>query len=139
MIQRIQSIYLLLAGLALIVILFLPIGYQVQESGVTVSIAMSKNILTIALSFFTAIITIVTIFQYKSRHFQLKLTPATILLSILNIISIPVFQFVLGKNLLTTPNYIPYGFAVFASIFLFLAYRGIKADEELVRSMDRLR
>lgn len=139
MIQRVQSIYLLLAGLALIVLLFLPVGYQIQESGATVSIAMSQNLPTVTLSILTVIISLITVFQYKNRGFQLKLASVSILFALLTTISIAVFQFITGNTLLTAPNFIPYGFAVFAIVFLFLAYRGIDADDKLVRSMDRLR
>ena len=53
--------------------------------------------------------------------------------------SIALYQFVLGVNMITTPNYIPYALSGFALIFSILSYRGIGADDKLVRSMDRLR
>ncbi len=139
MIQRIQTIYLLLAAISLSVILFLPVGYQEAESGIVANVAMSKNLPTCILSIISAVTAILTIFLFNNRKLQLRITSVAILLAVLTTASIAVFQFVSGKALLTTLNYIPYVFAVFSVIFGILAYRGINADDKLVRSMDRLR
>lgn len=139
MIQRIQTIYLLLSAVSLLVLLFLPVGYQEAESGIVANVGMSSNLATFILSILSAVVALLAIFLFNNRKLQLRITSIQILLSVLTLGSLALFQYVSGKDLITTPNYIPYVLAVFGAVFGILAYRGVDADDKLVRSMDRLR
>lgn len=139
MIQRIQTIYLLLAALALFVLLALPVGYQETESGIVVNVGITENIPTLVLSLLGGVISLVAIFLYKSRKLQLRITMIAILLSLLTLVSTLLFDYVTGTQLITSPNFIVLVMPVFSFVFNLLAYRGIDSDEKLVRSMDRLR
>jgi hypothetical protein len=79
---------------------------------------------------------IITIFLYNNRKLQLKLSSFSILLNISILILCLIIIFG-NKN---SPN-LNYGLLipVFSSLLFYLAYRGIKSDEELVKSSNRLR
>ncbi|MEI6312369.1 MAG: DUF4293 domain-containing protein [Bacteroidota bacterium] len=135
MIQRIQSIYL---GMVCVItggFINLPIYYADGNP-----ILPYQNIVLSIVVAITALLAIGTIFLYKNRKLQMKLTwvgmilgLSMILLSIGDYLSF-ITKTTLGKN-------ISYGFIFpIAIIFLFfMAWRGISKDEKLVRSMDRLR
>lgn len=162
MIQRIQSIYLLVAmvsgfGLFLTAINTLTTnGLEFnfslfglhQTQGVSINYQsnsmalMVLNILFIALS-------ILAIFMFKKRKRQILIAN----ISIVTLIALCVSAFVYSNTHLTKiadvlripPNMISinYGigalFPIVAIVFTFLAIRAIKKDEELVRSADRIR
>src|SRR4051812_21023307 len=136
MIQRIQSIYLFLAALAAIVFLFLPFG-KIQWNG---SIVVIKAIMVIYFNVLcgaVATVSFISIFLFNNRKLQMKTVLLSILLSV-GLIGLSVFAIVLHQK-----DHYQFGPAViipiFVLIFNFLAYKGIKHDENLVRSMDRLR
>lgn len=133
MIQRIQSIYLLLAAIFLFVTLFLPLGNINGES-----VNVLTNIYTTVLSILSGGIALIAIFLFNNRKLQIKVIRGLILLCIATILSIAVFQYAL-PNPLTAVSYLPYITPAVATIFSILALKGVKADERLVRSMDRLR
>ncbi|HUH74846.1 MAG TPA: DUF4293 domain-containing protein [Chitinophagales bacterium] len=139
MIQRIQSVYLLLSSISLLLILMIPIGYQQTESGVVAVVEMMQNLPTLILSVLSGVVSFITIFLFNNRKLQLKINAFLIFLILLVIGSIALYQFLLGAEFITAPNYIPYAMSGFALIFSILSYRGISADDKLVRSMDRLR
>lgn len=139
MIQRIQSVYLLLAGISLLLMVIVPIGYQQTEAGVVAEVEMMQNLPTLILSVLSGVVSFITIFLFNNRKLQLKINALLIFLILLVIGSVALYQFMLGIDKITSPNYIPYALSGFALIFSILSYRGISADDKLVRSMDRLR
>lgn len=139
MIQRIQTIYLLLAGIAAGFPLALPIGYQQQASGTLVEVMISQFLPAMIVTALAAFIALISIFLFKKRGLQMKTTIAALLLSLSALTMLLVNIFILQKDLVQTPNYIPLAMSFFSVVFCALAYKGIKSDEQLVRSMDRLR
>ncbi|MCO5232116.1 MAG: DUF4293 domain-containing protein [Chitinophagales bacterium] len=133
MIQRIQTIYLFLAAIFLFVLLFLSIGVRENES-----VKMFENLYTTVLSIVSGGTAIIAIFLFNNRKLQIKIISGLTVLCLGVIASLVIFQFVLPTQL-TTINYIPYASPIIAFIFSILALKGVKADEKLVRSMDRLR
>jgi hypothetical protein len=84
-----------------------------------------------------------TVFQYKNRAFQIKLTNAGVIASFALIIGI-FFLYIpmIERKINITPYYldsIGVYFPLVALVFMVLANRAIKRDEKLVRSSDRLR
>lgn len=146
MIQRIQSIYLLLASLGFGSLFLFPFAtstnpipqylqdmvYNIQDSPVLL-------ILTIV----GILIAFGAIFLYNNRRLQQKMAIFVIICSIF----IPLVAVLLMYNEGTAFNqettviedqagiYMP----AISLIFGFLAYRGIKKDDKIVKSMDRLR
>jgi len=155
MIQRIQSFYLVLTSL--LSFLFLEGSFLrfLNNTGAEIilnfkglwqsegterllmkfsHLPLSSAMILIALLSFTAI------FFYKKRKLQIKLTFILIILDIISIALLTYFTFSIAHNYLadlalTARMFIP----VLNLIFSVLAYRGIKKDEDLVRSYDRLR
>jgi hypothetical protein len=139
MIQRIQSIYLALAALILTLLFFLPFATaSLLESGVYTDgkFNIYDNLIILISDVIITITGIITIFLYNNRKLQLKLSSFSILLNISILILCLIIIFG-NKN---SPN-LNYGLLipVFSSLLFYLAYRGIKSDEELVKSSNRLR
>lgn len=136
MIQRIQSIYLFLAAVAAIAFLFVPFG-KLNMNGATVVIQASLVIYFDILCGLITTVSIISIFLFKNRILQMKVITLAILLSVA-LIGLTIYEIVTRQT-----NQYQFGPAViiplFVLIFNFLAYKGVKHDEQLVKSMDRLR
>jgi len=158
MIQRIQTLYLFLAFVAVSLLFVFPLAQFFSENGAFVfSITGLKNMVPGDPDVFSAIIfipmliiaagigilTLFTVFQYKNRPFQFKLTNFCVLLSIILIFGIFFFYIpMIEKKINIIPDYSK-AFGIYlplvALVFLVMANRAIKRDEKLVRSADRLR
>ncbi len=82
-----------------------------------------------------------TIFKYKNRKQQFRLCTINFILILVYTIVLAVVIF-MGKSKLTGTELtvkIPAVFSLVALILNYLAMRGIAKDENLVKSMDRLR
>ena len=131
MIQRIQTLFLLAATALLTSLFFVTIARSQVESVKLIQIIplLVFNIITTALSF-------TSIFLYKKRMLQIRLT-------IINAIVLfgyqawIVYLFAIRPegSAFTTPAVFP----VVASILSWLAFRYIARDEAMVRAADRLR
>jgi uncharacterized membrane protein (UPF0182 family) len=131
MIQRIQTLFLLAATALLTSLFFVTIARSQMETVKLVQIIplLVFNVITTALSF-------ISIFLYKKRMLQLRMT-------ILNAIILIGYQawivylFIIRPDgsAFTTPAVFP----VIAAILSWLAFRYIARDEAMVRAADRLR
>ncbi len=135
MIQRIQTIWLLLAavlGFTSLKTAFF-IGSIANEPATELS-GMSSVSLMIA-TIVTATIATVSIFIYKNRATQLKMVLAAITLSIMTIVLyyMAVSKYRVGG--LALWSLVP----IVVPVFLILAAIGIYKDDKLVKSTDRLR
>ena len=152
MIQRKQTIFLLIALVLNIVCLCLPVGRFVSQTmgaDATLTnlwISMSDGSLQFSAWYLFAIlllscpVTIWAIISYKNRLFQARLCLCCMLLMVFWYIGYSIVKFWtapgLNAELVMAWTY----FLPFVSlVFYFLARRGIMADEKLVRSMDRIR
>lgn len=152
MIQRIQTIWLFLTTLVILLLLLIPIVtsqangtdywvvatglYQKTKSGTSkLQSFLPLIISTIA----TAFISLVNIFNYTNRRLQKKLC----LVNIAIILGLSFWIFQAAEKIPGGIDHASYNLGAFfpllAIIFLFLALRGINHDEKLVRSADRLR
>lgn len=135
MIQRPQTLYLLFAFLINLAFFFNPLY----------STAMQDPVLWIGFGLASAltlvmIVAFVAIFLYKNRVLQLKVIKFATYLQIIALGSAMGVIFSLG-NIGTHlwKEAVGTGMIVLVLVFLWLAGRGIKKDEELVKSMDRIR
>ena len=128
MIQRIQSIWLLLAAVfaALTFVLPFSIGF--------VEVNAKTNIWLTILAAFTGAMAFIDIFLYSNRKQQLRFCIIGILLSI---IFIGLCFMEMSKDNGTLALSCLIYFAPLA--FYIMAVRGIRKDEKLIKSMDRLR
>lgn len=152
MIQRIQTIFLLLAMVAWNTLYFIPaLGFTGQQgggwqlfpdsvrdvvSGAKAIHAIPMLILFILISF----LNFLSVFTYKRRNLQMRLTLLTILLQVFSYAMI-VFYMVLANRQLTAKAFLEFGLALplVAAFLNFLAIRAIRRDILLLRSLDRIR
>ena len=149
MIQRKQTVYLLLALAALIVCLCLPIGKLTGNSlGATASVynigifaqgKLAAHPLLFVDIVIAASLTLIDIFLYNKRKLQIGICVANIVLCLAWYGYYAFCVLHLFKDMGTFHPRFAGCLPLVALILFVLAYRGIKADEELVRSMDRIR
>lgn len=138
MIQRIQTIYLLLVAIACIAFFSIPAGVIQKPDGTVANWQILSILPVVIIVVIIAVVALAAIFMYKNRQNQMKLV-------LLNIIFSVVMIGVLGFELVQHIGIAHYSFRlgiilpIFILLFNSLAYGSIKGDEKLVRSMDRLR
>ncbi|MCF0198617.1 MAG: DUF4293 domain-containing protein [Bacteroidaceae bacterium] len=148
MIQRLQSIYLLISAILQVICLSLPLGRLVGENGeqmgqlynlllrsVTGEASFSPWAL-FALLLTSATLTFIDIFLFKKRALQMRVASFTCIL-LLGYYAYLAF-FVWNIEASYTPS-ITAAFPFVAIVLNYLAFRGILRDELLVKSLDRLR
>jgi drug/metabolite transporter (DMT)-like permease len=139
MIQRIQTIYLLLATIASIVMGLAPLGTIINKETMDQSLFGGQQALPILiLGVLCGCIAFGSIFLFKNRKLQLNLVRLNAVL-VGVFIAICIYYLVFNsitKIDLPRPGIV---FPLFALFFNILGMRGIIADEKLIKSMDRLR
>jgi hypothetical protein len=158
MIQRIQSLYLFLASVALALLFFLPIySFDKTEEGVSKSVKISvsgkyekvtdhyvlvkANRPLMIMNMVIGLGLLALIFQYNNRKRQLRITRVMVILEF----SLMIFVFsILSRELQADQiDQAQYGIGAFlptiAVLLTTLAARGIKRDEQLVQSANRIR
>ncbi len=116
MIQRIQSIYLALAGILLVLS-----AYQ-------------RLLLLLIINILALVTIVLAIFSYANRRKQIKLCNVALVFNIAWVAAFVTFYF-LKAMALSIIALLP----VVSIVLILLAKRAIKSDEELVRSADRIR
>jgi uncharacterized membrane protein len=139
MLQRMQSVWLLLAAIcAFLTIKFSFFSGNLETPGQPASfqyLTATFNIWILIVTIALVCIAVIDIFLYKNRKFQSRLALLGILLSILNI-----FLYYKQTQRFTIGNYdLTAILAIVIPVFFYLAMRGIYKDQKLVKSLDRLR
>lgn len=152
MIQRKQSVFLLLAIIALVIALF-----EMSTSFVTatehihlatlsnfaLSDGRTSNYLYSvmgAMLIIVAVISAVTIFAYHNRKFQMRMCWWMVFVLLIYYIVRMSCVISLAKTLKLMPVFDFYdAFPLFALIMVVAAYRGVKHDDKLVRDSYRIR
>lgn len=144
MIQRIQSIYLLIATVLSGGLIF-PLNLWVTEQGTEFFAldSLSSDNLVLASVFVlfmaSALLTFITIFQFKKRQLQFVLGRFTILINFILVGILVYFAQNLSGEMQVSEKGIGLLIPIFTIVFVVLANKAIKKDEELVKSVDRLR
>lgn len=152
MIQRKQTIYLLLAVILSIVCLCMPVG-KFDVGGMSTMTEYNLWLVDgqgnhqfscwplFAILLPSSALGCYTIFLYHNRRFQARMCTFNIFLLIGWYIVFAVFSNVLGSPASGTSFQIELGggLPAIALALYFLAYKGIMADEKLVRAADRIR
>ena len=154
MIQRIQTIYLLIAEILIGTLFFVPFAkiaakeggiYRFDINGVIYEgvqrpETLSNSLPLIILCAVSLTIVLITIFLYKNRMLQMRL--CTINIFVLLGLGSLIYYYVSESAKLLSGIYsftIFLLFPLIAAILIYLAIRAIKKDEMLVRSIDRIR
>ncbi len=149
MIQRKQTIYLLLALAALIVCLCLPIGRLtsttlgaetlVYNLGLYTNTSVSVHPILFVDIVVVATLSFINIFLYNKRKLQMRICVVSIILCLVWYAYYAFMVLSMFKGI----GAVSISFAVclpfVAIVMLVLARSGIKADEELIKSMSRIR
>ena len=136
MLQRIQTIYLLLSALLITgVYVWFP-----KLTDASTSVVIEKNEpLVLGLIFSAITLVIISILSFKKRKIQFVLNRITI---ILNFVLLGVFVYrslTLSGEILVSEKGIGVLLPIISIVFLVMANKAIKRDEDLVKSVDRLR
>nr|WP_315245868.1 DUF4293 domain-containing protein [uncultured Flavobacterium sp.] len=136
MIQRIQTIYLLLTFLVTGVLLFFVPLWTINGKPFYF---MQDQVYTVLLGLST-MLTIISIISYKKRQNQFVMGRLNI---ILNLILLGLFVYrslnLSGEAATVSEKGIGMFLPIVAIVLLVLANKAIKKDEDLVKSVDRLR
>lgn len=155
MIQRIQSIYLLLAALCSGLLLAAPL-YNIETATATYQLFLGGLVLTnpkdtiltsqpaiLAVGFLITLFPIIILFLFKKRQVQMRLAVSAMmantamLLLLVSIVNKSI-EHITELHLKET-----YGAGLIlpalSIVFLFLANKAIRKDDKLIRSADRLR
>ena len=155
MIQRIQSLYILAALAMMVVMLFSPFAeiaatdgsiYNFGSIGLTrlegdgwlrISGAIPLMVLIVVI----AVLLLIAIFLFRKRRLQMRLCAYSIILEF-GLIGLVYYYFYLAFRDIAVSNYafrFPVIIPVLSIILLYLAFRGIRKDDILVRSIDKIR
>ncbi len=143
MLQRIQSLFLILAVIVSVGLIFVFPLWLSGEVMVTAMDTISSADLWIKpigiLFILSAIISFTVIFQYNNRKFQMTLVRLNILINFL-LLGLIVYQVQnLSGEALVSEKGIGSFLPILVIFLLVIANRFIKKDEDLVKSVDRLR
>ncbi len=144
MLQRVQTIYLLIAALVsggLVFLLSLWKGANSVDFFVMDAIKTS-NVLLIAMSilfFVSAFISICTLFLFKNRSLQLAMGRLNILINFILLGIVVYFSQNLSGETEVSEKGIGLLIPILTIVLVVLANNAIKRDDELVKSVDRLR
>ncbi|HMT95571.1 MAG TPA: DUF4293 family protein [Ferruginibacter sp.] len=136
MLQRIQSVWLLLASICSFATLRFPFYMGTDKTGIPSStLDATDHFLLIIFTIAIGVTTLLTIFLFKNRGIQIKFIAGSMVLECVLIILYYNYsgQFTEGHFVLTSI------FHLFILLFLFLAIRGIIHDNKIVKESNRLR
>lgn len=159
MIQRIQTVFLFLVAVAMVLVMVFPIWHQVNPgqtqmmtldawSLVTKDVASGEvieyeNKMVIGiLAIVAAILALVSIFQYKNRSKQMLINMINSLVMVINVGMIVWMSHSANEVFNPSVNgaFVMGFWSIFAGMVMnLLANRFIRKDEMLVRSVDRIR
>ena len=136
MLQRIQTVYLLISVL-IIGGLYLWFPIIKSESGLI--IISNNEPMVVGLIFGSILLTLLSILNFKKRQLQFVINRLSI---ILNFLLLGVFVYrslTLSGETLVSEKGIGVLLPIISIVFLVMANKAIKKDEDLVKSVDRLR
>ncbi|WGH76953.1 DUF4293 domain-containing protein [Tenacibaculum tangerinum] len=145
MIQRIQSIYLFIAAIVAGVLPFwagLWTNAKTNANVYSIDLFLENTLLQKCvpiLFFISALVAIVTIFLFKNRQLQFVLNRLNILINLFLLGLLIYLSQTLSGEASVSEKGIGMFFPIVVILLLVLANKAIKKDEDLVKSVDRLR
>jgi len=149
MIQRIQTLWFFLAATIAALIFFFPVIELTSSNDVhvyeyaSISIAGIDNLvqsgyIVAGLTGIIGLLSFVAIFLYKNRNLQMRISVFASLLVIFLVILLTYFSWSKIANPSATIG-LSAILPIVIFIFLLMARRAVKKDDELVKSVDRIR
>lgn len=139
MIQRLQSIWLLLASACAFLSIKFPFFYvnSTVPGVATEEYNATNNILLLVLTSILGALLLFLIFFYKNRKLQRRLCVLALVLSAINIFLY--YQYGYQEQMVKPGIALSSVFAFLIPVFCIMAIRGISRDIKLIRSLDRIR
>ncbi|NHB68756.1 DUF4293 domain-containing protein [Perlabentimonas gracilis] len=153
MIQRIQTVFLLIATILMVFVVFMPVAHIIGTADGTIYELGFKGLIgnsdsapefgSMPMSILIGLclgLCVATIFLFKKRMLQIRLSVVNIVL-LLGLMGLMYYYVRSAQSMVdgATSYSIIFMFPLAAAILVFLALRAIARDEALVRSLDRLR
>ncbi|WP_432671881.1 DUF4293 domain-containing protein [Flavobacterium sp. SM2513] len=139
MLQRIQTIYLILAAVVTGVLPFVfPLWKQVIGAA-TVDFYFMQEMSYVALFGLSTTLSIVSIMTFKKRQNQFVMGRLNIILNLILLVLFVYRLLTVSGETSVSEKGIGMFLPIVAIVFLVLANKAIKKDEDLVKSVDRLR
>ncbi|UZO79242.1 DUF4293 domain-containing protein [Aquimarina sp. ERC-38] len=136
MLQRIQTIYLLLAAaVSGAICIFVPYGIDANK----VEIYAYEKPLVFGLFIASALLSLITVFLYKNRKLQFVLGRVNILLNLILLGVFVYWSLTISGETMVSEKGIGMVIPIVSIVLLVMANKAIKKDEDLVKSVDRLR
>ena len=136
MLQRIQTIYMIISA-TLLGALYVWFPNIVSEEGLVV--IHNDEPIMLGLIFGSILVTFISIFSYKKRKSQFVINRLNIIL-IFFLLGVFVYRsLTLSGEILVSEKGIGVFLPIISIVFLVMANKAIKKDEDLVKSVDRLR
>lgn len=146
MIQRIQSLLLFLGSAAVFGLFKLPFAIaspSISSSNLFADglFNIQDHVALIGVFSIAGLLAFIAIFLFKNRHLQKVLSRVSIIANIIGLILMAVFFMQDATNMGTAEpsEGLGLGLPILSIIFTLFAIRFINKDDNLVRSMDRLR
>lgn len=152
MLQRIQTLFLLAAAVIQIIFITLPLSNFLLENNDTIQLysygyKQSNNDLLfrttplLILCIIILLLTLLDIFLYKKRILQIRICIYNMLLNVglIGLLAYSISGFLKDYPVIARSYSATLAIPVASIILLFLAFRGIRKDELLVKAYERLR
>ncbi len=147
MIQRIQSVYLLIVTALLVAALCLPMGSFTDAQGIHAFKSLGVELANgyqstwglFTILMLSAIVAFATIFLYRNRILQIRMSIFNSLLLIGYYLAFLAFYIAFKNEGTTFQIHWALSFPLIAIILNYLAIRAIGRDEVMVKAADRLR
>ncbi len=136
MIQRRQSVYLLIVVL---MTALLPIWLYLWTNPEGNQVFAQSEMVAMILFYASAALALIAIFLFKNRQNQFVVNRLNMILNLFLLGFFVYRSLNLSGEILVSEKGIGMLIPVFSIVFLVLANRAIKKDEDLVKSVDRLR
>lgn len=151
MLQRIQTLYLLIASIIVAALFKIPLLSLKTDTEVLIlnyrgildfasNEYLTTNLVGIILYLAIVFIPVITIFLYKNRMLQMKLCNYGIIFNLLFLVDMAYYVYeVYNQGKVSMQPDIGLLLPVISIVLIVLAKNNIKKDEELIRSVDRIR
>ena len=147
-IQRIQSVYLLIAVILMVIFAFFPaLSFQLGDKTVLYGALesgraglMHINPLLLTLIILISVLALIDIFQFKNLQRQMTVCFVDIIIGLAMLIAICIQAFYVGNRDGWTVTWQWYLLLpIFSIVFLMLAHKAMSRDKKMLRDSDRLR
>ncbi|MGA8853137.1 MAG: DUF4293 domain-containing protein [Christiangramia sp.] len=136
MLQRIQTVYLLLAAITAAGLIFV---FSLWKNSAGAEVYAQDQLVVLGMFLGSAAFSIVSIFMFKNRKLQFVLGRLNIILNLFLLGVFVYWSLTLPGEIDISEKGIGMFLPIISIVFIVLANKAIKKDEDLVKSVDRLR